>query len=273
MPWAVLLDGKPIATDDRRIQPMSAVFSPDSKRVAFRIVVQDDPPRSAYGFMVIVDGVVGAWYPDVQDKSLRFSEDSQRFVYVAGDVNDNFFVVEDGKPGQPYNYIEPESLRFSGTHFGFVAGTGPRGQLYAGTSSRGRPMIMMGQPTLIVDGRALPGFGGTPVFSADGARVAYVGGPLPPLPQPATASGVVVDGKSDPPLRDIMHLQFSPAGKHYAYVGAEIRGDVRRFLVIDGASFKPFGDGYVHRMTIDDAGVVTVVMDDGHGVYRRVALR
>ena len=44
-------------------------------------------------------------------------------------------------------------------------------------------------------------------------------------------------------------------------------------VYIDGTAFKPFGDGYCHRMSIDNAGAVTAVVDDGHGVYRRMLFK
>jgi hypothetical protein len=273
--WGVWVDGKPLAGDDKPVTPLACHFSPDSKRLAVRLHVRNQPTPGDYGFAVMRDGVIGPVYADVAEGSLHFSADSARFVYVAGDIAQNYFLVENGKAGAAYNFIYPDTIRFGGKRIAFIAGTGPRAGAFGGSSSRepGRHFFV-GQPTLIVDGQPTAGLARPPLaLSADGARIAYFG--EAPRPPPATHSSpcVIVDGKPDPWLQQIMHLQFSPNGKHYAYVGGENPGGLRDSLVVDGVLYKQFAHEFVHRMTIDDQGAVTALVDDLKGVYRRIVYR
>ncbi len=221
--------------------------------------------------MVDVDGKLSPKYNAIGQGSPILSPDGKRVAYMAKN-NPMWLVVVDGKGGPEYGQIR--SLRFSpdGKRVAYVAVKG-----WARISSRPTSMTATGAPwkcVVIVDGKPGPDYDqigkGSPIFSPDGKRVAYVaqkGWPrssttrpsktatrpsrsmpnrsMPATTRPSTTTRrrsttrpprrwvVVVDGQAGPEHDAIgpLSLRFSPDGKRVAYVAKE---GGKWFVVLDG---------------------------------------
>jgi len=159
-----------------------------------------------------------------QDKSgvntiwFVLSQDGQHYACVVG-RRFNCRVVLDGQEGKSYQEVWSLAISPDGRH---VA--------YSVALSAGGEGLTEGQ-VVVVDGKEGPTYDliqGTPVFSPDSRRVAYVGSKDGRL-------RVVLDGKEykEYPLHGIdeKSLTFSPDSRRFAYIG--VTGEKDRFVVID----------------------------------------
>jgi WD40 repeat protein len=189
----------------------TAVFSPDSRRVAYRAVQggKMSVGMSTVGrihALVVVDGVEGPGY-DLVSRPV-FSPDSAHIAYSAV-TGKRGRVVLDGVAGEEYDAVS--SPVFS-----------PDSQRVAYAASRGKEV-------LVVNGTQV-----TPVsadnavdlaFSPDGRRLAYKA-------NRGKQFFVVVDGSEGPSADSIGTVVFSPDGR-LSYLG---RQDKAAFVVIEGAA-------------------------------------
>jgi hypothetical protein len=181
-----------------------AHFSPNSKRVAY---VAEPKRLNRFKRVMVVDGVLGKEYDDIEFVPRIFGPDSNHVVYTAK-VGDKQCVVINGKEGPLFDRIE----RF---HFS------PDGKHVAYSGSRGKGVVT------ICDGKEVAK--GTAVFSPDWQHMAYV-----------ASKGwgwlVVCDGKEGP--RHILgetwrtQLFFSPDSQRMAYRASQSRQI--EFVVMDG---------------------------------------
>ena len=76
-------------------------------------------------WLVVVDGEEGKYYEDVLNPV--FSQDCERVAYAAHN-DDNYFVVEDGIEGEKYAAVASDSIRFSpdSSRLAYVAGDGEK---------------------------------------------------------------------------------------------------------------------------------------------------
>lgn len=226
----------------------TAIFSPDSKRVAYAVAsnnkvvaVVDGKPGPEYGkmqmppifspdsthvayiagdgrqFSLILDGVEQPKYDRFTEGAFTFSPDSRHIAYAAG-KGKQWVLVVDGKEQKAYDSIAGESIHFSpdSQHLGFVQITG-------------------GKRFIVVDGKDVsPGYANVlwpgPIFSPDSKRVAYVGAKEKQL-------AVVLDGKEQAGYDNIADLEFSPDSKHLSYRAI---AHEHALIVMDGVASPEF---------------------------------
>jgi len=196
------------------------VFSPDSRRLAYTA-------RKRNAWHVVVNGTEGPAYDAAGDPI--FSADGRSVAYLGRKDERSWSrkwqAVRDGVEGPKYDRIEALTFSKAGTRLAYVAQMGD---------------MVDHRSYVVVDGVAGPEYRDITdlCLSADGGRVAYV------------ADGrVVVDHKTDPKYGDwIEKLTFSPDGRRVAYFAVS-RGTVK--CVVDGAPGPThqrglFGDGMYH---------------------------
>lgn len=185
------------------IDDATLAFSADGARHAFRA-------KGAEGDLVVVDGAAGKAYPKGKVSPPVFSGDGRHVAYAV--TTTPGFVVTDGNEGKSYDGVTPPVAAPKGPRFAYGARRGDRTVVVAGAEE--------GPEFLDV---SAPG----PVFSPDGARVAYVGMKAPKDVR------VVVDGKESPAYGRAggEHLRWSPDGTRLAYWAG--RGP-KPFWVVDG---------------------------------------
>jgi Tol biopolymer transport system component len=190
---AVVIDGNASQQPYDQVGPNIAVFSPDSRHVAFA-------GRRAQQWYVVVDGEEGEPFDVVSAESITFSPDGAHVAYAAR-LHIKSLVVLDGAAGSAYDRIVDGTLAFSpdSRRVAYVAGVGEKQLLVLGG----------------VAGKAYDAVG-KPRFSRDGQHVAYVA-------SLAGKSFVILDGNADKthPAGDSVHplsLVFSPDNDRLAYV-------------------------------------------------------
>jgi len=214
-------------------------FSPDGARVAYAVIdpqqKQAPGPRPRYSptkgkQRMIVDGIEGAWYDDVDMPS--FSADNLHVVYAAR-RGERWTVVADGKEAGSYEMIglndddqrvEWGTYRFRLEDIAPIFST-REGRLAYGARKGDRWSV-------IIDGKGGKEYDWVNgiTFSPDGKHVAYAAG----LAQRAF---IVEDGKEGPAHEFVRKPLFSPDGKRLAYVA--IDGGFHR-LAVDGKEGKAY---------------------------------
>jgi len=272
---SVVVDGvKGPVYDEVRCDP---VFSPDSKRMAYRArrgerllwvldgvelppfdrPVDDDGPlhafspdsrRFAYSVKrggksaVVLDGAEGASYDKLHESGIHFSPDSRRCAYGA-QRDGKWRLVLDGVEGEPCDSL--------GWGFSYPCEFSPDSQRVAYAARRGKEAFV------VLDGKEGRPFTGvhSTQFSPDSRRLAYVG--YRAERWPFFVSGIeerdylkvwlVVDGVEGQPFDDVWGgaVYFSPDSKHIAF-GA-LRGD-NALVVKDAAEEHPYcRDSEIHQ--------------------------
>ena len=198
--WVLVVDGTPQPAEFDGI--VTTTFSPDGQRIAYL-------GRRGEKYTVVVDGKEDSTFDIVS--GIRFSSDSRRIVYAGADVKRGF-----GKEKA----------------FGRVSIDGTAGPSFEGAQVGGLLKSMAtGSITRLVTGY-LPQFWAdthgvsTPVFSPDGARVAYA------ARREKDAIVVFLDGepgKAFPPI--VAGPVFSPDNRRIAFATTV---DEATALVLDG---------------------------------------
>lgn len=261
--WFLTVDGK----EEAGRPPESLSFSPDGKRLAS--VHKRDEKRVA-----VIDGVEGKEYDRIEQPGIRFSPDNSRTAYAAESAGEKLVVV-DGQEGPCFkrwgktplsfipnsarpiysykkgerdvvvidgvesaSYASYRSLAFSpdGSRYAYAAekqkdrwvvvvdGTeyGPGGKLEAGDE---RAFDLLGK--------------GTPIFSPDGKRTAWIG----------VVQGnwiAVVDGQESRPYEIVQRsaIGFSPDSAHVVYL-AQREG--KKMIIVDGFEIDNGWNGFLQR--------------------------
>ena len=190
------------------------VFSPDSKRVAYR-------GTQGGKTFIVIDGVKGNSYDRIIE-SMAFSPDSKHFAYGAL-LDKKWFVVVDGVAGKEHDGINditfsPDSKRIA----------------YIAWRSRRAFVVVDG----VEQGKEHDGFVVPPTFSPDSKRLAY-GAKL------SGSSFVVVDGVAGTKYDGANYITFSPDSKRIAYMAWH---SGRAFVVVDGVEKKKY-DGLAGGLT------------------------
>ncbi|MBN2293156.1 MAG: PD40 domain-containing protein [Pirellulales bacterium] len=199
----VLVDGVEGQAFDLALRPK---FSADGSHVYYMA-------QQGKGRLVVVDGVAGVVYDNIDPKSLEFSPDG-RMGYVAR-RGDRRLVVIDGKEGTEYDDVTRPQFA-------------PNGKSVAYFATKGKKQLV------VIDGREGPEFDAvqrdTLVFSADGKQVAY-------FALRGKEHFLVRNGKEEAvPYMEIVKgsLTFSPDGR-FAYAAYREPHPIRWYhLVIDG---------------------------------------
>ena len=211
----------------------SLVFSPDSQRLAF-IAKESD----LNGERVVVDGVLS---PDCEEYnyvlSLVFSPDSRRVAYYAKLAVDRSSSVCPIRPFElgAFDYLVVDGvekrMRWS------VQGTNMwdlnRGIFFTPDSKQ---VVYMTQLSMVTDGeeRALeppPDLHSLPVWNADWSRLAYVS--YGTDAQGKSVQSLVVDGLKGKDYATVSGTEFTPDGKHFAYLVTDAENK-KSFVVVDG---------------------------------------
>jgi hypothetical protein len=199
----VVLDG--VEGKDYSDIPSEPLFSPDSKRVAYK--AKDDDKQ-----LVVVDGIEGPRHEYLGQ--LVFSPDSKRFAYVAQD-HDGFRVIVDGRRGPTYDLIL--GLVFSADSYELV---------YKASSEKSWVLIVdrfaKREQHRIVD------------FASP---VAYSKGRFAWVESTGGQEMLAVDGKYWQSYDKIESVVFSPNGKRLA---CHVRQKRKEFIVVDGVEGKKY---------------------------------
>jgi len=180
---------------------------------------------------VVVDGKLGPGYEKIT--SLQWSADGAHYAYAADTDGEHAQVVVDGVAGKTYQHRGNgiEALTFtadgrvayaSGTGVLVVDGKEITHEAYPFDSGYVTPPFLI--PSRDIAGSGAPWF----ALSPDGKRIAYVKN-LGSITNHAAAA--VIDGKAGLEYEEIRDIQFSPGGKHVAYV-AQKAGFT--YVVVDG---------------------------------------
>lgn len=245
-----------LVVDDKKgpvfdgISPATAIFSPDSKRIAYA--------ASTGGKVVaVIDGQAQTPHPLMRIPPM-FSPDSRHVVYVSGSQN-QWSVVLDGVEGPNFESFTENSVVFSpdSRHLAYAARNGKQWQmmrdgkversfdLIAGASIIFSPDsshlayvgITNGKRFIVVDGKEQsaafdnilwPG----PIFSPDSKHVAFAGVLLDHI-------RVVLDARDGPTYDTVAQVAFSPDSKHLTY---RAFSNHHAMMVIDGKESPPFDD-------------------------------
>ena len=147
-------------------------------------------------------------------------------------------------------------------------------------------MFPTGKPTHVIAGRESDGFHGRVVYSPDGKRRAYFG-PLPKQPGQTDEqrhlqahdqgsgdlNGLYVDDTLYGPAAGWNeHLEFSPDGRHVAYLRTGSSGD-NAFVVVDGVAEKYPLAGYVSDLRFTAADTLVALTTDARSEMRRVEVK
>lgn len=148
------VDGKEAGPAFGEIVGHRILFSPDSKRYAFEA-------RNGTREFVVVDGQREKTYDHIGSNTLTFSPNSQRVAYCAMS-GQKWFAVVDGKDGPKQDIDQVNKTRSWGP---IVFSRDSKRYAYAAVRR------------IVIDGEYGPEFDAvnTPVFSPDGADVAYQG--------------------------------------------------------------------------------------------------
>lgn len=204
------------------------------------------------GFRVVYDGKAGPSYAEIAKETPVFSEDGSSLAYAARKGTEWLWVVN-GVEGPGYSELTPTSFAFSadGKHHAYVV------------------IPRFRQAALIVDGKAhaegkwdgIMPWDAAPVFSADGARLAFV-----EVNRSEKLMRVNLDGKAGPwhpgiamhkspgfgafmsvqlqgPITEerarpeAFNLHFSPDGRRFAYGTFTTEG--KAIMVVDGKTSEP----------------------------------
>jgi len=234
--WQVVIDGQ---SSERwnAVKQGCLVFSPDSTRVVYAAERQGKS-------IVVLDGDVLWGYGELTSKPV-FSSDSKHCAFVTRHNRGQRLVV-DGKTGRLCEAIGDDDPIFS-----------PASDCLAYTeiSSRGCSVAVVAdlkEPTLVTAGEPFDGIaGGTPIFSPDGKRIAYIAG----------KDGrfiVVIDGENSVPYDGIVKgsLCFSPDSKHCAYAA---RRSGKALVIVNG------------KVVSEHEGVFMLQFGSGHSGFSYLA--
>jgi WD40-like Beta Propeller Repeat len=206
------------------------VSSPDGGRVAY--VVRRDGRE-----LVVTDGEAGPAYDRVgsaRDGGFAFSADSGHVAYTA-ERGGKWFVVVDGVEGPSWDAVRSLAVA-AGGRTAYAARRGASWQL-------------------VVDRRehSLPTGGARDlVFSADGARLAYV--------TEGDGDRAVVDDVPGQPYARIAGLVFSPDSQRTAYVAVTPNG---KKAIVDGVDGPVYYDVGAPVFSPDSTRVAYVAQRDG----------
>jgi hypothetical protein len=101
------------------------MFSPDGARLAYVVRQADGRER------VVVDGVPGPVFGNIDLDYLVFSPDGKRLAYVAsrGEFGDPQMVVVDGRPGRSFAKVQDPMFDRTGRHVAYIASDGTSEQV------------------------------------------------------------------------------------------------------------------------------------------------
>lgn len=196
----VIVDGKG-GREFERINKGFPIFSLDSKHFGYWGVVGNT------SIVVVDDNTIGEY---VGVDKFTFKPDTMQAAYAAGRADESFIVM-DGQEGPYYDGIGPLKFSSDGKHCAYVVGK------------------RSGRVFLVVDGKPSPEFDGitadSPVFSADGKRVAY-----------GAKHGdkwlAVIDGQQSTEYDGLIgEFKFNPDGRSVAYIAK--RG-TKEIMVLNG---------------------------------------
>ena len=187
---ALVRDGQVIA-EGSNIKS-DAVFSPDFRRVAYKVDAGGDKRA------VVLDGIQGPAFPQIDNSSMAFSRDGRHFVYLVTEgwgSTAKATVVLDGVPGETYEQVTGLAFSPDSAHLAYIA------------SRSGKECVVLdGKPGLPYD--AIDPF--FVRFTPDG-RLGY-----------RAVSGarmfLVLDGKAADECEGIFDWGTSANGKGLAYV-------------------------------------------------------
>jgi WD40 repeat protein len=226
--YAAVIDG---AKGDECEAVLDLLFSPDGKRWACT-------SRGDGKSYAVVDGVKGDGYRTI--RTLRFSDDGQHVAYGAHDTTPGkslAYLVLDGKRGQECETLLLVGFSHKGASVRYLA------------RREGVWSAYDGEKALMTLEHKFPY---SPVFSADGKRLAY-------LVKTSGTATVVVDGKPGPSFPEIWgnSLRFSPDGRRLAYVASDggksfvvadgVAGEKYEMLDWDSVTFSPDGKKVAYR--------------------------
>jgi Tol biopolymer transport system component len=141
--------GAVLVIDEQESKPFSSIgevaLSPDGTRHAF--VAVDDQNRER----VVLDGVEQPVFLKIA--GLTFSPDSKRLAYAAVSGKKRV-VVLDGVPGMKYDDVDPSSMRFSpdGKHFAYLA-TAANRQVLVRDKTELAKLASLSAPVFTTDGQ------------------------------------------------------------------------------------------------------------------------
>lgn len=270
--------------------PQSLTFSPDLKQLAY---VSNDRMH------LVTETETKEWVCGHSQIKMQFSPDGKRFAFAAN-LRTNRYVVVDGNAGPPHvGYIHDPVFSRTGKLVAYkLEITKPRERLSTsylvvnGTQQRwpirskllfsadGEHYAYMTEQnekfSAVLDGRPGTFLAGVAsldslTISSNGARTAWV---LTPANQEPGYYGscAVVDGKMQPTYRSVnsKSLQFSPSGRHFAYVASPAKGN-GEFLVLNGIPSKPYQQILSSRGERDSGSESNCLLFDGEERIRYIA--
>lgn len=263
----------------------SMVISPDGKHIAY-VTKQDNGKR------VVVDGVEGKLYPDIQEVRLseagrpaeiRFSPDSERVAYVASRDN-RCFVVVGAVEGKSYEFIKVGGIIFSddSKRIAYVARVEEK-EIVVVDGVEGKPFDYISDLSSLFssDGKSVRYIGvrrsgpeqrnALVVNGAEVMEEEYINSSYPKEPGNPPAYvikrgekwHVMLNGKLGPPYDQIgNNIIFSRDKKHMLFRGSRGRYD---FIVLDGVEGKERGSIIENSYAFGPDGKPAYVMLDGRG--------